>query len=198
MQSYLKTGTPYTEMTRNQELETKVCNLEKLVVSLQEKEKFWRELYLASNRNENMRDSIEFEDFNSPMKTESKENVKLKVEADMKVKIEGDVKTEIEVKPKIELNNNIKIEPVEEINHGMEIILASNRNDFSINDQVQNIKDSIVFEDFDSPMKTESKKNFKPELEADMKVKTEADGKAEIEVKPKVELGDNIKIGTFD
>ena len=74
-------------MTRNQELEIKVCNLEKRVVSLQEKEKFWRELYLASNRNENMRDSIVFEDFNSPMKTERKENVKPKVEADMKVKI---------------------------------------------------------------------------------------------------------------
>ena len=163
-------------------------------------------IILATDRNnfgidnqvQNIRDTIEFEDFDSPMKTESKEDFKPKLEADMKVKTEADVKAEIAVKSEIEFGNNIKIESFEEINHGMEIILASNRNNFSIDDQVQNIKDSIVFEDFDSPMKTESKENFKPKLEADMKVKTEADGKAEIEVKPKVELGDKIKIEPFE
>ena len=192
MSSYLKADPkPHVEMTRHQELEIKVCNLEKQVVSLQEKEKFWRELYLASNRNENIRDSIEFEDFNSPMKTE---NFKPKVEGDMKVKIEADIKAEIEVKPKKEMDHNIKIEPIDEINHGMEIILASNRNDFGIDNQVQNIRNIIRFEEFDSPMKTESKENFKPKLEADMIVKTEADVKTEIEVKPKVELDNKVKI----
>ena len=125
-----------------------------------------------------------FEDFDSPIKTESKENFKPKLEADGKA--------EVEIRPKIELDNSIKIESFEDINQGMEIILDSDRNDFSIDDQVQNIRDTIEFEDCDPPMKTESKENFKPKIEADMKVEIEV--KPKIEIKPKLKLDNNIII----
>ena len=59
------------------------------------------------------------------MKTESKENFRLKLEAEMKVKIEAVVKPGIEANCKIELDNKVKIEPIEEIYQDMEIVTNS-------------------------------------------------------------------------
>ena len=79
----------------------------------------------------------------------------------------------------------------------MEIILAADRNGFGIDNQVQNIRDTIKFEDFDNPMKTlktESKENLKSKLEADLEFKIKTDVKPEIEAKSKIELDNKTKI----